>query len=134
MGLILSLIVMVASLNIVGTLILVVITRGREIAILRAMGSSSAQICAIFMSEGLIIGLVGTAIGSVLGLLGCYALDRYRFPLDTDVYYLDTLPVVVEPGTVVFVALSAILISFLATIYPSVVAAKMDPVEGLRYE
>ncbi|MEC7985856.1 MAG: FtsX-like permease family protein, partial [Myxococcota bacterium] len=134
MGLILSLIVMVASLNIIGTLILVVLTRGREIAILRAMGSSSGQIRAIFMLEGLIIGIVGTAIGTVLGLLGCYALDQYRFPLDTDVYYLDTLPVVVEPLTVVFVAFSAVLICFLATIYPSYIAATMDPVEGLRYD
>lgn len=134
MGLILSLIVMVASLNIVGTLILVVLTRGREIAILRAMGSSSYQIRSIFMLEGLIIGLVGTSIGTCLGLIGCFALDRYKFPLDTDVYYLDTLPVVVEPETVVFVALAAVFICFSATIYPSYIAAKMDPVEGLRYD
>jgi len=70
----------------------------------------------------------------VYGLIGCEALDRYRFPLDTDVYYLDTLPVVVEPQTVVVVALSALAISFLATLYPSTVASKVDPVEGLRYE
>ena len=134
MGLILSLIVMVASLNIVGTLILVVITRNREVAIFRAMGASSQQICGIFMLEGLIIGAIGTSIGTVLGLLGCYGLDQYRFPLDTDVYYLDTFPVVVEADTVAFVALSAVLISFLATIYPALVAARLDPVEGLRYD
>ena len=134
MGLILSLIVMVASLNIIGTLILVVLTRGRGISILRAIGSSSQQICLIFMLEGLIIGLVGTVLGTVLGLCGCWALDRYQFPLNTDVYYLDTLPVVIEPMTVAFVSLSAIVISFLATIYPAMIAAKMNPVEGLRYE
>lgn len=134
MGLILSLIVMVASLNIVGTLILVVLTRSREIAILRAIGSSRSQITAIFMFEGLIIGAVGTFLGSVLGLVGCYFLDRYEFPLDTDVYYLATLPVVVEYSTVAFVACSALLISFLATIYPAMIASRMDPVEGLRYE
>lgn len=134
MGLILSLIVMVASLNIVGTLILVVLTRGREISILRAMGASSKQILHVFMLEGIIIGFVGTIVGTILGLTGCYFLDQYQFPLDTDVYYMDTLPVVVEPETVLTVVLTAIAISFLATIYPAFVASKMDPVEGLRYE
>lgn len=134
MGLILSLIVMVASLNIVGTLILVVLTRGREIAILRAMGASRGQITRIFMLEGVIIGLVGTVCGTVLGLIGCELLDRYKFPLDTDVYYLDSLPVVVEYPTVAVVILAALSISFLATIYPSQIAARMSPVEGLRYE
>ncbi|MCK6503603.1 ABC transporter permease [Myxococcota bacterium] len=134
MGLILSLIVAVASLNIVGTLILIVVTRAREISILRAMGASKATVRLIFMLQGLIIGLVGTSVGTVLGLLGCEGLRLIEFPLDTDVYYLDTLPVVVEPHNVVIVALSAVLICFLATLYPASVAAGIDPVEGLRYE
>ena len=95
-----SLIVMVASLNIIGTLILVVVTRRREISIFRAMGTTSMQICSIFMLEGLIIGLVGTIVGTVLGLAGCYGLREYEWPLDTDVYFLDTLPVVVDFGTI----------------------------------
>lgn len=134
MGLILSLIVAVASLNIVGTLILIVVTRAREISILRAMGASKATVRLIFMLQGLIIGLVGTTVGTALGLLGCEGLRLIEFPLDTDVYYLDTLPVVVEPHNVVIVALSAVLICFLATLYPASVAAGIDPVEGLRYE
>lgn len=134
MGLILSLIVMVASLNIVGSLILVVVTRMREIAILRAMGASAGAVRFVFMLEGVLIGLVGTVAGTILGLLGCEGLSRYEFPLDTDVYYLDTLPVVVEPWTVVTVACSAVLIAFVATLYPATVASQVDPVEGLRYE
>ena len=98
------------------------------------MGASSKQILHVFMLEGVIIGFVGTIVGTVLGLTGCYFLDQYKFPLDTDVYYMDTLPVVVESQTVMTVVFTAIAISFLATIYPALVASKMDPVEGLRYE
>ena len=133
-GLILSLITLVASLNIVGSLILVVVTRAREIAILRALGASAHAVRMVFMLEGLVIGVVGSLTGTALGLLGCWALARYEFPLDTDVYYLDTLPVVVEPLTVLTVSISAVLIAFFATLYPATVAARIDPVEGLRYE
>ncbi len=134
MGLILSLIVAVASLNIVGTLILIVVTRAREISILRAMGASKRDVRTIFMLQGLIIGLVGTTVGTTLGLIGCQVLKAIEFPLDTDVYYLDTLPVVVVADNVVTVAIAAVLICFLATLYPASVAASIDPVEGLRYE
>ena len=134
MGLILSLIVMVASLNIVGMLILVVVTRTREISILRAMGASAARVRQIFMLEGVLIGLVGTVLGTALGLLGCEGLRNYEFPLDTDVYYLDTLPVVVQYDTVALVALAAVLICFVATLYPATIAARIRPVDGLRYE
>ncbi len=134
MGIILSLITVVAGMNIVGTLILVVLTRTREISILRAMGASAGQVRLIFVLEGLIVGLLGTALGTALGLLGCVALRSYAFPLDTDVYYLDTLPVVVEPATVAVVIVVAVVISFLCTLYPTTMAAQVNPVEGLRYE
>jgi lipoprotein-releasing system permease protein len=115
-------------------LVLVVVTRTREISILRAMGASAMRVRQIFMLEGLLIGLVGTTIGTCLGLAGCEALRHYEFPLDTDVYYVDTLPVVVHYETVGVVAVVAVLICFLATLYPATIAARIRPVDGLRYE
>ncbi len=132
MGLILSLIVSVASMNIAGTMILIVLTKGREIAIMKAMGATANQIRGIFMAEGVVIGVVGSSIGTVLGLWGCWFLETYGYPLNTDVYYLDTLPVEIEPTMVALVAVGAVLICFLATLYPSTRAAFLDPVEGLR--
>jgi lipoprotein-releasing system permease protein len=123
-----------AALLIASTLIMMVLTKGREIAILKAIGASSRMISRIFIIEGSLIGLVGSIGGTAAGLLGCWALKRYEYPLETDVYYLDTLPVVVEPLNVVFIGVSAFIICFLATIYPSYQGAKIDPVEGLRYE
>ena len=134
MGIILGLIVTVASLNIAGTLILLVLSKGREISILRAMGATGSQIRSVFMLEGVIIGSVGAVVGTVLGLLGSVGLERYGWPLDTDVYYLDSLPVVIQPQLVGLVALIGVTICFVATLYPASKAASLQPVEGLRYE
>ncbi len=134
MGLLLNMIVVNAGLLIVTTLIMVVITKGREIAILKAMGATSGTILRIFVMEGSAIGLVGTVLGTLFGLLGCWFLDRYQYPLETDVYYLDTLPVVVDPSAVATIAVGAFVICFLCTIYPAWRASRLDPVEALRYE
>ncbi len=134
MGTILFLIVGNAALLIVTTLIMVVITKGREIAILKAMGASESAILRIFVIEGSVIGLFGTLAGTALGLLGCKFLDWYKYPLETDVYFLSHLPVVVEWQNVVVIAAAAFVICFLATLYPAWRAASLDPVEGLRYE
>ncbi len=134
MGIILAQIVAVAALGIVTNLVVLVITRGREIAILKAMGATSPMIRRIFIAEGVVVGVVGTGLGVALGLAACAVLAKYRYPLDTNVYYIDSLPVVVVPSTVAIVAAGALVICFFATLYPSSRAASLHPVEGLRYE
>lgn len=134
MGLILFLIVCNAALMIVTTLIMVVMTKGREIAILKAMGASRAMVLRVFVIEGSVIGLVGTTLGTIVGLAICAFLDWYGWPLDTDVYFLTELPVVVEPLDVLTIAIAAFTVCFLATLYPAWRAASIHPVEGLRYE
>lgn len=132
---VLTMIVLVASFNIVGTLTLLVITKGKEIAILKAMGASRRSIAKIFMIAGTLIGTCGMALGLGLGFALCIALKEYiRFPLDANVYQLDTLPVRMRAIEFLVIGASALAISFFATLYPSLRAASTDPAEGLRYE
>lgn len=126
--------VVIAVLLILCVLIMMVMTKTREIAILRAMGASRIGILRVFLWEGMLIGIVGSFGGTVLGVLGCLLLDLYGWPLDTDVYLLTTLPVVIEPFNVAGIAVGAVLTCFIATMYPALSAALMEPVEGLRYE
>jgi lipoprotein-releasing system permease protein len=135
MFIILILIILVASFNIVSTLIMNVIEKKREIAILKAMGATNNGIMTIFMLQGLLIGISGTIIGVVGGYLLSYVLNTYQIiKLPADVYYLSHLPVKMKFFDFLVTSLSAIIISFLATIYPAWQAAKLNPVEPLRYE
>ncbi|HXH06210.1 MAG TPA: FtsX-like permease family protein [Vicinamibacterales bacterium] len=130
-----GLIVMVAALNIVASLVLLVMEKHRDIAILKTMGSPAGSIRTIFMLQGLIIGLVGTAAGGAAGLAAAWALDRYRLiRVPVDVYQISYVPFTIVPLDVAVVVVSAVLICFLATIYPSQHAADLDPVQALRYE
>jgi lipoprotein-releasing system permease protein len=130
-----GLIVMVAALNIIASLILLVMEKSRDIAILKTMGTSSKRVMRIFMLQGVVIGLVGTAVGSTLGLLLCWVFDRYRLiQIPMDVYQIAYVPFVVQPFDFAVVVVSAILICFLATIYPSRQASRLDPVQALRFE
>ena len=133
MFLLLVLITLVASFNIVGTLTMIVNEKQREIAILKAMGATPQAIMRIFMLNGVVIGLTGTAIGIPLGYTFLYLIENY-FTFDQTVYFLSHIPVHVKALDVFLVSFSAILISFAATLYPSWQAAKLAPVNALRYE
>lgn len=134
MFVVLTFIILVASFSIVAMLVMIVIEKGREIAILKALGASNVGIMRTFVFQGTVIGVVGALSGLCLGLGICYFLSEFGFPLNSEVYYISTLPVDVDPIEIVSVVVAAILISFLATIYPSIQAAKLNPVEGLRNE
>lgn len=135
MFLILTLIILVAAFNIVGTLVMMVIEKSRDIAILKTMGATRRGIMTIFMTQGLFVGILGTALGLAGGYILCYVLQETQLiSLPGDVYYLDHLPVHMRAGDFLWVGLAAMLISLLATVYPSLQAAKLDPIEPLRYE
>ncbi|MFW6089901.1 MAG: FtsX-like permease family protein, partial [Gemmatimonadota bacterium] len=135
MGIILLLIVLVASFNIVSTLIMVVRDKVREIGILRTMGMRADDVTAIFVMQGVAIGLIGTVLGLATGIGLAWLLDTYEFiTLPGDVYFIDRLPVDIDPVDVGIIALASLAISLLATIYPSRQAASYTPVEAIRHD
>jgi lipoprotein-releasing system permease protein len=131
---ILSIAIMVASFCIICTLLLMVTEKGKEIAILKALGASDGAILRTFMTEGIIIGGIGTVFGVATGLAVCTGLKWFGLRLDPDVYYIDRLPINVDALDFLTVAVAAFTICTLATIYPAHAASKLRPVDGLRYE
>ena len=135
MFILLVLIVLVAAFGIVSTLIMVVMEKNKDIAILKSMGATAKSIMRIFILEGLIIGVVGTILGLIGGYVICALLAKYQFiSLPKDVYYMSHLPVKMNVLDFLIVAFSAMAISLLATLYPSWQASKLDPAEAIRYE
>jgi len=143
MGLILLLIVAVAVFNIVATLVMVVNDKRTDIAILRTLGLSPRGVLGVFITQGVLIGWIGTALGVAVGLALALNVDvivpfleqnlGFHF-MDPDVYYISSLPSEVHPGDVVRIALAALLLTFVATVYPALQASRTPPAEALRYE
>jgi lipoprotein-releasing system permease protein len=135
MRIILLLIVLVAAFNIVSTLTMVVKDKTREIGILKAMGLPARSVRRIFLAQGLVIGFVGTAIGVVIGVTAGIVINRGKLiPLDPTVYFIDHLPVAIELGDVIWIAVASIIIAALATLHPAIQAARLFPVEAIRHE
>lgn len=143
MFLILTLIILVAAFNIITGLIMLVKDKGRDIAVLRTMGATKGMVMRIFFMDGAFIGVVGTTLGLLLGVLFCDNIDAIRHGLErlagrdlfsAEIYFLSQLPAKIDVTEVVTVVVISLLLSFLATIYPAYRAAKFDPVEALRYE
>ena len=135
MGIGIGLIVMVAALNIIASLILLVMEKTRDIAILKTMGASKRSIMLVFLLQGTIIGVIGTVLGAVAGTAIATIADRYQLiKIPSDVYQVSYLPFKVLPEDLVAVIIGAVVVCFIATLYPSRQAAKLDPAQALRYE
>jgi lipoprotein-releasing system permease protein len=132
--LVLLLMVLIGAFNIISTLVMVVMEKRKDIAILMSMGATRASIRKIFLLKGFIIGIVGTTLGLILGLLVCTLIAQYRFELPKDVFLISTVPVRIYFSNFMIVTVASFIVCLLASIYPARQAAKLDPVEIIRYE
>jgi lipoprotein-releasing system permease protein len=143
MFLVLTMIILVAALNIISGLIMLVKDKGHDIAILRTMGATRGAVQRVFLITGAAIGVVGTFAGLILGILICLNVESIRQfiqwlsgvdPFNAEIYYLAQLPAIVDASQTFWIVMMSLFLSFIATLYPSWRAAKLDPVEALRYE
>lgn len=134
MSFVLALIIVVAAFTVIATLIMVVLEKKKEIALLKALGAKDDAILRVFLYQGAIIGIVGTTVGLALGYVCCKGLLAYGFPLDPKVYFISSLPVLVRPNEFIVTGTFAIVICLIATIFPALYAARLRPSDGLRAE
>ncbi len=132
MFIILAIIILVASFSIVGTLIMIVVEKGRQIALFKTLGASDVEVVVLFVIQGGLIGVIGSGLGVAIGLGLCAYLSTHGFPINPDVYYISRLPVEVDPFTVALIFGAGVMISVAATIYPSILAAQLRPAVGLK--
>jgi lipoprotein-releasing system permease protein len=132
MFIILTFIILVASFLIVATLVMIVLEKGKEIAIMKSLGASDASVMKIFVVQGLIVGVGGALLGLLGGISICLLIEKFGVKLDQRIFYIERLPVVMDWGEITAIAVAAVMISYLATIYPAMTAAKLRPVDGLR--
>jgi lipoprotein-releasing system permease protein len=134
MFVVVAFIALVASFSIISTLIMSATQKAREVAILKAMGAADGAIRRVYVAQGLYIGLIGLLVGAGAGVSACLVMVKYGLQLPTDIYYISKLPVVMKPAEIVAIAVLALVLCCLATVYPAAVASRMRPVEGLKYE
>ncbi|MBK9227857.1 MAG: ABC transporter permease [Ignavibacteria bacterium] len=130
---ILGLIIIVATFNIVGTLLMLVLEKTQSIGILKSLGSSRGGIMKVFLANGIIIGVIGIIFGNILGLGICIAEQKFRFFSLPDIYYMKNVPILIEPMQIMFISSLALILTFLATIIPAYLASRLDPVRSLRF-
>jgi lipoprotein-releasing system permease protein len=134
MAIMLTFIVLVACINILSTLVVFALQKAKEVAILKSMGARDTGIMKIFVLEGLIIGSIGTVLGLIQGYGCCLFVEKFGIRMDPQVYYINKLPVRVDPVQFAVVAVIALVLSYLATIFPALNASRLRPVEGLKTE
>jgi lipoprotein-releasing system permease protein len=131
-SLVLALIIIVAAFTVIATLIMIVLEKKREIAVMKAMGATNFALLRVFLYQGTFIGIVGTALGLLLGWTACRALLHHEFPLDPGVYFIDHLPVRLDPAEFTLVGVFAILVCLIATVWPALYASRLRPAEAFR--
>ncbi len=130
---VLGLIIIVATFNIIGTLLMMVLEKTQSIGILKSLGVSKSGIMKIFLFDGLLIGATGIILGNIIGLSLCYAELKFKFFSLPEVYYMKNVPILLQPEYIILISLIAIILTFIATMIPSYLASKLDPIKSLRF-